>query len=164
MIGFAPLAAEVLEACKTHGWRVATAESCTGGMIAAALTDIPGSSAVVDRGFVTYSYPAKTAMLDVPPEMLREHGAVSEAVARQMALGALEHSDADMAIAVTGVAGPGADGDKPEGLVWFGVASEYGVETSVQHFGPLGRDAVRMATVKVALDLLLATASRSTLA
>ncbi len=155
MIGFPQLASDVLEACKSRGWMVATAESCTGGMIAAALTDIAGSSAVVDRGFVTYSYPSKTALLGVPAAMLRDHGAVSEPVARQMALGALTASDAALSVAVTGVAGPGADGDKPEGRVWFAVATADGVETSVREFGPLGRDAVRMATVETALTLLL---------
>ncbi len=155
MIGFSETATALLDACKTRGWMIATAESCTGGMIAAALTDIPGSSAVFDRGFVTYSYPSKTAMLGVPETMLRDHGAVSEPVARQMALGALAESDANLAVAVTGVAGPGADGDKPEGRVWFAVATAEGVETTVREFGPLGRDAVRMATVETALTLLL---------
>lgn len=136
---------------------IATAESCTGGMIAAALTDVPGSSAVVDRGFVTYSYPAKTAMLDVPEQMLHDHGAVSEAVARQMAAGALMHSDADITIAVTGVAGPGADGDKPEGRVWFAIATDKDIRSWVQEFGALGRDQVRKETVTEALSALRET-------
>ncbi len=138
---------------------VATAESCTGGMISAALTDIAGSSAVVDRGFVTYSYASKTAMLGVPAKMLEEHGAVSEPVARQMALGALAASDADLSVAVTGVAGPGADGDKPEGMVWFALATKDGGQTLEKQFGALGRGNVRAATVEVALTLLLEAAT-----
>ena len=157
MIGFAGLTGDILDACKRRGWMVATAESCTAGMISAALTDVAGSSAVFDRGFVTYSYAAKTAMLDVPQAMLRKHGAVSEPVARQMARGALEQSDAHVSVAVTGVAGPGADGDKPEGRVWFGLASARGVQTKMHDFGPLGRDAVRLITVKTALEMLWET-------
>jgi len=150
----AKLASQVLDACKQRHLTLATAESCTGGMISAALTDIAGSSAVFDRGFVTYSYAAKTAMLNVPSEMLRANGAVSEPVARQMALGALAASDADIAIAVTGVAGPGADGDKPEGMVWFGLAVGTYVKTELRQFGPLGRAQVRHATVEHALKML----------
>lgn len=153
------LATKVLNACKARGWMVATAESCTGGLISAALTDIAGSSAVVDRGFVTYSYASKTAMLGVSTEMLAKHGAVSEPVARQMARGALAASDADLSVAVTGVAGPGADGDKPEGMVWFAVATKDGVRTLEQQFGALGRANVRAATVDVALTLLLDAAT-----
>ncbi len=149
------LSAQVLDAAKAKGWMIATAESCTGGMISAALTDIPGSSAVVDRGFVTYSYPAKTAMLDVPEAMLRDHGAVSEPVARQMAEGALAHSNANITIAVTGVAGPGADGTKPEGMVWFAIATADTTISWVQEFGAIGRPQVRDATVKEALTQLL---------
>ena len=110
-------------ALRARGWRIATAESCTGGMVAAALTDVPGSSDVFDRGFVTYSYPAKVAMLGVPQVLLTAHGAVSEAVARAMAEGALAASDAEVVVAVTGVAGPGASEAKPEGLVWFATAT-----------------------------------------
>lgn len=153
------LAAQVLDACKARGWMVATAESCTGGMISAALTDVAGSSAVVDRGFVTYSYAAKTEMLSVSAEMLVEHGAVSEPVAQQMALGALAASDADLSVAVTGVAGPGADGEKPEGMVWFAVATKDGVQTLKKQFGALGRANVRTATVELALHLLLDAAT-----
>ncbi len=155
------LARQVLDAAKAKGWMIATAESCTGGMISAALTDVPGSSAVVDRGFVTYSYPAKTAMLDVPEQMLRENGAVSEPVARQMAEGALAHSDADITVAVTGVAGPGADGPKPEGLVWFAIATATNTTSWKKEFGALGRDKVRQATVAEALTHLLATLSHT---
>ena len=149
------LATEVIAAYKAKCIMIATAESCTGGMISAALTDVPGSSAVFDRGFVTYSYPSKTALLNVPEEMLREFGAVSELVARQMALGALQNSDADIAIAVTGVAGPGADGDKAEGLVWFAIADASGAQTHKMQFGEIGRNEVRLATVRMALEMLL---------
>lgn len=152
------LATKVLDACKVRGWMVATAESCTGGMISAALTDVAGSSAVVDRGFVTYSYASKTTMLGVSKEMLALHGAVSEPVVRQMALGALAASDADLSVAVTGVAGPGADGDKPEGMVWFAVATKDGVRTLEKQFGALGRANVRTETVETALNLLLEAA------
>ena len=145
----------VLEAARARGWMLAAAESCTGGLVSAALTDIAGSSDVFDRGFVVYSYPAKTALLGVPEAMLAEHGAVSEPVARAMASGALTASRAQAAIAVTGVAGPGASDAKPEGLVWFAVASPAGVRSERRDFGPMGRQAVRQAAVETALDLLL---------
>lgn len=134
---------------------IATAESCTGGMIAAALTDIAGSSDVFDRGFVTYSNTAKQQMLGVRPATLRDHGAVSEPTAREMADGALARSDAQVAVAVTGIAGPGGSDHKPEGLVCFGVARAGG-ETTTQTiaFGALGRANVRRATVEHALSLL----------
>lgn len=155
MIGHFDLATKVVQAAKAKGVTIATAESCTGGMIAASLTDVAGSSAMFDRGFVTYSYPSKTELLNVSEEMLNEFGAVSEPVARQMALGALEASNADITIAVTGVAGPGADGEKPEGLVWFGMATRRGVETREFNYGAIGRDNVRLATVESALIWLL---------
>ncbi len=155
MIGHFDLATQVVQAAKARGVTIATAESCTGGMIAAALTDVAGSSSVFDRGFVTYSYPSKTEMLNVSEQLLNEFGAVSEPVARQMALGALAASSADITIAVTGVAGPGADGNKPEGLVWFGLASASGVETREANYGAIGRDNVRLATVETALGWLL---------
>ena len=142
---------------RARGWRIATAESCTGGMVAAALTDVPGSSDVFDRGFVSYSYPAKVAMLGVPQLLLTGHGAVSEAVARAMAEGALAASDAELAVAVTGVAGPGASEAKPEGLVWFAAATAAGVRTERRDFGALGRHAVRLRSVETALDLALHT-------
>ena len=145
----------VLQAARARGWMLAAAESCTGGLVSAALTDVAGSSDVFDRGFVVYSYPAKTALLGVPETMLAEHGAVSEPVARAMASGALTASRAQAAIAVTGVAGPGASDAKPEGLVWFAVASPSGVRSERRDFGPMGRQAVRQAAVETALDLLL---------
>lgn len=148
------LARAVLAAARARGVMVATAESCTGGLVAAALTDIAGSSDVFDRGFVTYSYPAKTAMLGVPEEMLAAHGAVSEPVARAMAEGALRASRAGAAVAITGVAGPGASEAKPEGLVWFATAGPRGLRTERRDFGPLGRAAVRQAAAEAALELL----------
>lgn len=146
-------ARRLLDAARSRGWKVATAESCTGGLVAAAITDVPGSSDVFDRGFVTYSYPAKVAMLGVPQAMLTEHGAVSEPVARAMAEGALAASDADVVVAVTGVAGPGASDAKPEGLVWFAVATRDGIRAERREFGPLGRDRVRARSVETALEL-----------
>jgi nicotinamide-nucleotide amidase len=146
-------ARRLLELARARGWKVATAESCTGGLVAAAITDIPGSSDVFDRGFVTYSYPAKVAMLGVPQAMLAEHGAVSEVVARAMAEGALAVSDADVAVAITGVAGPGASETKPEGLVWFAVATRDSTRAERREFGALGRDRVRARSVDTALEL-----------
>jgi len=146
----------ILSAARARGIRIACAESCTGGMIAAALTDLPGSSDVFDRGFVTYSNAAKVAMLGVAQATLDTHGAVSEAVAQEMATGALSRAGVGLAVAVTGIAGPGGSEFKPEGRVCFGLA-QAGRETQVEtvDFGPLGRDAVRAATRDHALTLLL---------
>lgn len=149
--------ADILQAARYWGHRIATAESCTGGMVAVALTDVPGSSDVVDCGFVTYSNAAKVAMLGVRQATLDAHGAVSDAVAREMAEGALAHSGADLAVAITGIAGPGGSEFKPEGRVCFGLAMR-GRETAVEtvEFGALGRAAVRMAARDHALGLLAA--------
>jgi nicotinamide-nucleotide amidase len=154
------LARAVLDAARARGWKVATAESCTGGLVSAALTAIPGSSDVFDRGFVTYSYPAKVAMLGVAQALLTQHGAVSEAVARAMAEGALAASDAEAAVAVTGVAGPGASEAKPEGLVWFATATADGTRARKAEFGAIGRGAVRARSVETALALLLQAVAR----
>jgi nicotinamide-nucleotide amidase len=151
-------AAEVLEALRRRGWTIATAESCTGGMITAALTDVPGSSDVVDRGFVTYSNAAKTEMLGVRPDTLEAHGAVSEAVAAEMAEGALDRSDADIAVSVTGIAGPGGSDHKPEGRVCFGLAHGGRVLTETKEFGAIGRAEVRAASVRHALAMVLGAA------
>jgi nicotinamide-nucleotide amidase len=149
------LAEAVLRACRAAGLRVATAESCTGGLIAGALTAIAGSSDVVDRGFVTYSNSAKTDMLGVPATLIAEAGAVSEAVARLMAEGALARSAADMAVAVTGIAGPGGgSADKPVGLVWFALARAGQPTRSLAEVFPGDRAEVRRATVARALALL----------
>jgi nicotinamide-nucleotide amidase len=148
-------AAAVLEAARDAGVRIATAESCTGGLITAALTEIPGSSRVVDRGFVTYSNASKIAMLGVRPETLAQFGAVSEEVAAEMAQGALARSDAGVAIAVTGIAGPGGSEHKPEGRVCFGLALPGRMHTETVEFGALGRDNVRAGSVDHALSLIL---------
>ena len=153
------LASDVLAACEARGLRVAAAESCTGGMVMAALTDIAGSSSVVERGFVTYTNTAKTEMLGVREATLASVGAVSEEVAREMALGALVNSDADLAVSVTGIAGPGGSEFKPEGRVCFAVATKSGCETETVEFGPLGRAKVREAARNHALNLLLKAAS-----
>ncbi len=139
-----------------HQWMLATAESCTGGLIAGACTDLAGSSAWFERGFVTYSNAAKTEQLGVDAALIATHGAVSEPVVRAMVLGALQHSKAQVAVAVTGVAGPtGGSAEKPVGTVWFGWATPAGVHTEAQHF--VGdRAAVRAATVQHALARLAA--------
>lgn len=144
----------VLEAARGRGWMIATAESCTGGLIAACLTEVKGSSDVVDRGFVTYSNAAKTELLGVPERVLAEHGAVSEPVARAMAAGALDRMPAGLTVAVTGIAGPsGGTEEKPVGLVHFATATP--VETrSCHEVFPGDREAVRLATVDRALALL----------
>lgn len=145
-----------MDAARARGVMLAAAESCTGGLIMAALTAVPGSSDVVDRGFVTYSNAAKRDMLGVRQATLDAHGAVSEAVAAEMAQGALARSDAGIAVAVTGIAGPGGSGHKPEGRVCFGLADEQVVVTETVEFGAIGRDAVRAATVDHALAMVLA--------
>nr|WP_170677370.1 CinA family protein [uncultured Ruegeria sp.] len=146
---------DILNRAKAQGVMIATAESCTGGLVAAALTDIPGSSAVVERGFVTYTNTAKQQMLGVQADTLEAHGAVSEQVAREMAEGALKHSGAQLTVSVTGIAGPGGSEFKPEGRVCFGLAAE-GQDTITEtvEFGALGRDKVRIAARDHALDLL----------
>lgn len=148
-------AAALLERCKEAGFMLATAESCTGGLIAGTLTEIAGSSAVVDRGFVTYSNEAKAEMLGVDPALIAAKGAVSAEVARAMAEGALARSRADIAVAVTGVAGPGGGtAAKPVGLVHFAVART-GRNTVAHHeVFPGDRSAVRRATVEKALAMI----------
>jgi nicotinamide-nucleotide amidase len=136
---------------------LATAESCTGGLIAGAITDIAGSSDVFDRGFITYSNEAKCDMLGVSPETLAEHGAVSHEAARAMAFGALSRSKADIAVSVTGIAGPGGgSAEKPVGLVYLAIAELDGETHVVEHrFGDAGRDVVRTETVRAALKAFL---------
>ncbi len=150
------MTADLLRLARYWGYRIATAESCTGGMVAAALTDVAGSSDMFDRGFVTYSNQAKIEMLGVSEALLAEFGAVSEAVAGAMAEGALAHSLADLAVATTGIAGPGGSAFKPEGRVCFGLAMK-GKATLVEtvEFGALGRDRVRLVARDHALGLLL---------
>lgn len=138
-----------------NGWRMATAESCTGGLIAAACTDLAGSSQWFERGFVTYSNAAKTELLGVDAQLIERHGAVSEAVARAMVQGALTRSPVQVALAVTGVAGPGGgSADKPVGMVWFAWATPAGLASEVRHFGG-DRAAVRQATLAHALERLV---------
>lgn len=150
------LAQEVIDLAKASGVMVATAESCTGGLVAAALTALAGSSAAVDRGFVTYSNEAKAQMLGVPEPMLIEHGAVSEPVARAMAVGAVAHSQAQVAVSITGIAGPGGgSGTKPVGLVHFACAAADGSLRHIEaRFGDIGRDQVRENSLLQALMLL----------
>lgn len=145
----------VADLMRAKGWLLATAESCTGGLIAGACTDLSGSSNWFERGFVSYSNAAKTELLGVDAGLIAQHGAVSEPVARAMAAGALAHSQAQVAVAVTGVAGPtGGTPDKPVGLVWFGLALPGRVLTEKMNF-PGDRAAVRAATVRHALQRLV---------
>lgn len=149
------LVAALAHELKKRSLMMATAESCTGGLIAGACTEVSGSSDWFERGFVTYSNAAKTELLGVPAELIATHGAVSEPVARAMAAGSLAHSPAQLAVAVTGVAGPtGGSADKPVGTVWFGWATPGGVFTEHQRFDG-DRAAVRTATVRHALAGLL---------
>lgn len=150
-------AARLLAAARAAGAMLATAESCTAGLISGAITEVAGSSDIFDRGFVTYSNDAKTAMLGVRLETLAAHGAVSEEVAREMAEGALARSAATLAVSVTGIAGPGGSEHKPEGRVCFGLAAKgQPTRTETVEFGAIGRGNVRAATVDHALDLLIA--------
>lgn len=147
---------QIIETLSTRGQTVVTAESCTGGMIAAALTDIPGASAALYGGYVTYSNVAKSKMIQVPARLISDYGAVSNQVARAMADGARNTARVDYAVAVTGIAGPGGGSEKkPVGLVYVAVSSNLATVVIEHRFGDLGRDAVRKATVDAALDLLL---------
>ncbi len=152
-------AAILLERAIARGVMITCAESCTGGMVAAALTDLPGSSAMFDRGFVTYTNDAKVDLLDVSPATLDQFGAVSEQVAREMAQGALAHSKAQIAVSITGIAGPGGSEHKPEGRVCFGLATAEKVTVETLDFGPLGRGNVRLAARDHALNLILSAVS-----
>lgn len=149
------IAQQLIEVCAARGFRIATAESCTGGLIAATLTDIAGSSAVFERGFVTYSNPSKTQLLEVSEALITTHGAVSEPVASAMAYGAITHSEADLAVAVTGIAGPGGgSAAKPVGLVFIAVAARAGKPVCEEHIFPGTRENVRLAAVEKALSML----------
>ena len=151
-----PLATEIVDCCTRLQLKIVTAESCTGGLVAAMLTEVAGSSAVVDRGLVTYSNAAKTDLLGVPAAMIERDGAVSESVARAMAEGALARSAADLAVAVTGIAGPGGGtAEKPVGLVHFAAVRRGGETRHARHVFPdLGRSAIRLAAVREALIML----------
>jgi nicotinamide-nucleotide amidase len=157
-------AVRLLDACRRRGLTVATAESCTGGLVSGALTEIPGSSDVVDRGFVTYSDAAKEAMLGVPAAVLERHGAVSRETAEAMAVGALGNSRADLTVAVTGIAGPGGgSAEKPVGLVHFAAAARDGRRIHREkRFGDIGRSTVRAQSVAEALAMLEALATEPT--
>ncbi|MDB5842925.1 MAG: CinA domain protein [Polaromonas sp.] len=149
------LTADLADRLQKNGWFMATAESCTGGMIAAACTDLAGSSNWFERGFVTYSNAAKTELLGVEAALIERHGAVSEAVARAMAQGALARSHAQASVAVTGIAGPGGgSADKPVGTVWFGWATPAGTVSEMKCYAG-DRASVRQATVAHALARLL---------
>ncbi|WP_375690642.1 CinA family protein [Pseudooceanicola sp. LIPI14-2-Ac024] len=146
----------ILDLCQAAGLKIATAESCTGGMVASALTAIPGSSAVVLGGIVAYANSAKRSLLQVSDDTLRAHGAVSEPCATEMAEGALAAYGADIAVSITGIAGPGGSEHKPEGRVCFGLARPgHATVHETREFGPMGRDAVRAASRDHALALLL---------
>jgi nicotinamide-nucleotide amidase len=151
-----PLATEVVAGCAKKGLKVATAESCTGGLVIATLTEVPGSSAVVDRGLVTYSNEAKVQLLGVPAELIVAKGSVSEDVARAMAEGILANSLADLGVAITGIAGPGGgSAEKPVGLVHFAAARRGEPSRHAVHvFEDLGRFSIRHASVRVALTML----------
>lgn len=149
-------AAHLLDTCRACGLKVATAESCTGGLVAATLIDIPGSSDVFERGFVSYSNPAKETMLSVPRSLLSQYGAVSRQAAEAMAAGALGNSPAHLVVAITGIAGPdGGSEQKPVGLVHFAAAARDGrMVHRERRFGDIGRRAVRLASVAEALAML----------
>ncbi len=149
-------AASILQRARAQNLKIATAESCTGGLVAALFTEIPGSSATFDRGFVVYSNAAKQDMLGVPAELIETHGAVSAQTACAMAEGALAHSQADIAIAITGVAGPGGgSAEKPVGLVHFASARAGAPTMPVEmRYGDMGRANVRRAALESALDLI----------
>jgi nicotinamide-nucleotide amidase len=153
-----PQARDLIALATEHNLKIVTAESCTGGLIAAVLTEVPGSSAVVDRGFVTYSNQAKTEILGVDHEMIRRLGAVSREVATAMAEGALVRSDAALAVAVTGIAGPGGGTkEKPVGLVHIAALRRGGGPShGERRYGDIGRSAIRLATVRDALAMLRA--------
>ena len=153
------LAQSVLDACRERGWHVATVESCTGGLVAGALTALAGSSDVVERGFVTYSNAAKSELLGVPPETIAAHGAVSSETTAAMAQGAVARAPVDLAISVTGLAGPGGgSAAKPVGLVIFGLARRNGPSRTERRVFDGDRSAVRQAAVHTALSLLAAEA------
>ena len=155
------LAERVLAACRVRHWTVATAESCTGGLVAGALTEIAGSSDVVDRGFVTYSNAAKMSLLGVPEAVLAAHGAVSKQTAEAMAQGALARSGVDLTVSITGVAGPGGgSAEKPVGLVHFAAAARDGrLLQREKRYGDIGRSEVRRLSVIEALTMLLELAA-----
>lgn len=155
-------ASALIALCRGRGLKIACAESCTGGLVSGLLTEIPGSSAVLERGFVVYSNEAKQELLGVPVEILRDHGAVSAQTARAMAAGALVRSHADIAVSITGIAGPdGGTAQKPVGVVHFACAdAQKTVEAAERRYGDIGRRAIRLASIATALDLIEKAAAR----
>jgi nicotinamide-nucleotide amidase len=151
------IASEIIDIAREKRVMIATAESCTAGLVAAAITEVAGSSAAMERGFVTYSNAAKIDMLGVSPETLEHYGAVSEPVAREMAAGARARSLAQVAVSLTGIAGPGGSDHKPEGRVCFGISSPASLTAETVDFGALGRSQVRAAACAHALHLLKAS-------
>lgn len=155
-------AEQIIKLASEAGLKITAAESCTGGMVCAALTDIPGSSAIFERGFVTYSNRAKTQMLGVLPATLTAYGAVSEEVAREMAQGALDAARASIAVAISGIAGPGGSDTKPEGRVCYALASHGTLFSETIEHGALGRSEVRKAATQHSLQLILSALREST--
>jgi nicotinamide-nucleotide amidase len=154
------LAEKVLAACRQRGWTLATAESCTGGMVAAALTSIAGASDVFERGFVTYTDRAKSELLGIDAALIKEHGAVSAETAAAMAAGALAKAPVDLAVSITGIAGPsGGSAEKPVGLVYFGLAVRGGAVVTEKKILGGDRDGIRYAATLRALELLLTAAT-----
>ena len=154
------IAKEVFDLANINGVVIASAESCTGGMLSSAITEIPGSSAIFDCGFVTYSNISKMTLLSVNENTLYHHGAVSEEVAGEMAIGAINNSQASLAISITGIAGPGGSSTKPEGMVCFSVAINNEIKlTETKNWGPLGRDRIRQTATLHGLQLLSRTLS-----
>ena len=141
--------------CIKNNIKLVSSESCTGGLLSYEITKIPGSSEYFDRGFITYSNSSKCSILGVSDETIQRYGAVSRQVAEEMAIGGLKNSDAQYSVSITGIAGPGSQGAKPEGLVWFGMANKYMSVAKKRNFGPLGRSTVRNQSCKHALNLLI---------
>ena len=154
------IAKEVFDLASINGVVIASAESCTGGMLSSAITEIPGSSAIFDCGFITYSNISKMTLLSVNENTLHRHGAVSEKVAGEMAIGAINNSQASLAISITGIAGPGGSTKKPEGMVCFSIAINNEIKlTETQNWGPLGRNGIRQTATLYGLQLLSKTLS-----
>ena len=141
--------------CINNNIKLVSCESCTGGLLGFEITKIPGSSEYFDRGFITYSNSSKCSILGVSDKTIQRYGAVSRQVAKEMAIGGLKNSDAQYSVSITGIAGPGSQGAKPEGLVWFGMANRSISVAKKRNFGPLGRNAVRDESCKHALNLLI---------
>ena len=141
--------------CISNNIKLVSSESCTGGLLSYEITKIPGSSEYFDRGFITYSNSSKCSILGVSDKTIQRYGAVSRQVAEEMAIGGLKNSDAQYSVSITGIAGPGSQGAKPEGLVWFGMANRFISVAKKRNFGPLGRNTVRNQSCKHALNLLI---------